>query len=120
MASKEQRYRLLASDGTLVDYYYPSFYSRHHLFPVVDVHISVNNLYSTSKSPIFIKETLQKGEFLDFKNKLTELQVISLSGQTLFNLKNVSKLNSTDIKEGLYLLRGKCQGAYFSSKLLIY
>jgi len=120
VASKEQRYRLLASDGTLVDYYYPSFYSRHHLFPVVDVHISVNNLYSTSKSPIFIKETLQKGEFLDFKNKLTELQVISLSGQTLFNLKNVSKLNSTDMKEGLYLLRGKCQGAYFSSKLLIY
>ncbi len=120
VASKEQRYRLLASDGTLVDYYYPSFYSSHHLFPVVDVHISANNLSRTSKSSFFIKEAMQRGEYLTFNDKLSELQLISLSGQTLFNLKNVSKLNSTDIKEGLYLLRGKYQGAYFSSKLLIY
>ena len=120
VASKEQRYRLPASDGTLIDYYFPSFYSSHHLFPVVDVHIRANNLSRISKSSLFIKEALQRGECLTFNDKLSELQVISLSGQIIFTQKNISSLYSGDFKEGLYLLRVKYRGEYFRSKLLIY
>ena len=100
IAQKEQRYKLPVGSGTIVDYYYPSFYPAYNLLPVIDMHIQAENLSVKKRTEnlFFYDENLSQVTI----DLAEEISICDLAGKEM--AKGLGKVSTSGLTTGFYVV----------------